>query len=156
MVDIQKGWSVAVMYVEPDDGDYVINVFEEPAPDLEVTKWTQGDPAAGGRLTYWIEYWNHGEAEAFNVVMTDTLPANTTYVVDTAPVSVMTTVNEVIWDLGTIAPHSYGRFQMVVDIDAAATGTLDNHIEIFTVDDQNPDNNQYDHSIDIQPANVDL
>ena len=156
VADIQKGDNVAVMYVEPDDGDYVINVFREPAPDLEVTKWTEGDPAAGGRLTYWIEYWNHDEGVAYDVVMTDTLPVSTTYVVDTAPVGTMTTVNEVIWELGTLDPQSNGRFKLVIDIDAAATGSLDNHIEISTLDDTNPDNNQYDHSINIQPADVDL
>ncbi|MDF1514148.1 MAG: DUF11 domain-containing protein, partial [Anaerolineae bacterium] len=155
-VDIQTGDSVAVMYVEPDDGDYVINVFEEPGPDVAVEKWTEGDPTAGGRFIYWIEYWNHERGEAYNVMITDTLPVSTTYIVDSSPFSVMTTTTQVIWDLGTLAPQSNGQFRMVVEVDPAASGSLDNHIEISTQDDRNPDNNQFDHSIGIQPADVDL
>ena len=64
--DIVPGQDIAVMYVEPDDGDRVINVFWEPAPDLSVGKGPEGhnEFVPGGQAVFWINYRNEGDAVA--------------------------------------------------------------------------------------------
>src|SRR2546425_376177 len=55
------------------------------APILAVSKTDSPDPvAAGGTLTYTLSYSNTGNANATGVVLTDTVPANTTFVSATA------------------------------------------------------------------------
>ena len=51
------------------------------APDMAIAKYDGGVPvAAGSNITYTIFYTNVGNQDAVNVRITDTLPANTTYV----------------------------------------------------------------------------
>src|SRR2546425_425861 len=55
------------------------------APILAVSKTDSPDPvAAGGNLTCTLSYSNTGNANATGVVLTDTVPANTTFVSPTA------------------------------------------------------------------------
>lgn len=86
--DIQPGQDVAAMYVEPD-GDRVINIFREPVPNLRVEKWAEGNAqtAPGGAAVYTIHYRNDGDGVATSVLLTDTLPALSTYVADSSGVA---------------------------------------------------------------------
>ncbi|MCX6328279.1 MAG: hypothetical protein NTZ85_02025 [Bacteroidia bacterium] len=50
------------------------------APVLHITKGDSPDPVqAGGTLTYTIEYWNSGNADATGVVITETYDSNVSY-----------------------------------------------------------------------------
>lgn len=156
--DILPGHSVAVMYIEPDDGDRVINVFREPAPNLWVNKQSQGDPAAGGNFVYQIEYQNGGEGEAANVVLTDTLPLSTTYVSDSSDVTAHVNGRVITWSLPTIPAQSDNyHFDLVVAVDPLlVSGTLHNEVEIYAPYDEDPGNNSASTDDAVQSSNVDL
>jgi uncharacterized repeat protein (TIGR01451 family) len=60
-------------------------------PALNIEKSDSPDPVqAGGTLTYTIEYWNSGNADATNVIIIDPIPSNTKFVVGsvTSPLGV--------------------------------------------------------------------
>ena len=81
--DVQPGQQLAVLYQEPDQ-DIVIDVFSEPAASLQIEKWANGEPAAGGNFLYHLNYENNGDAPAENVVITDTMLGGLSYLADTS------------------------------------------------------------------------
>ena len=132
--DLKPGQDVAVTYVGLDSND-VINVFQEPAPRLRINKWADGNPGEGGNFTFHIEYWNDGAAPAEDVVITDTLLSGMSYITDTAgfPRNHGVGIPEfVAWDLGSVEPNSYNRFDLVVHVTAAASETITNVVQIAT------------------------
>ena len=149
--DIVPGQDIAVMYIEPDDGDRVINIFREPAPDMSVGKGSEGNNEfeAGGQAVFWIYYHNEGDADADAVLLVDTLPPGTTYVDDTSgfPPIVDPGLGTVSWELGTIAPGEGGQFQLVLQIPAGPEPKLTNEVEIFVEFDSNEDNNHAEATI---------
>src|SRR5438034_1101136 len=85
------------------------------APILAVSKTDSPDPvAAGGNLTYTLSYSNTGNANATGVVITDTVPANTTFVSATAGGTLASGV--VTWPVGNLAAGATGSVQMVVRV----------------------------------------
>src|SRR5438093_76531 len=85
------------------------------APILTVSKTDSPDPvAAGGNLTYTLSYSNTGNANATGVVLTDTVPANTTFVSATAGGTLASGV--VTWSPGNLAAGASGSVQMVVRV----------------------------------------
>src|SRR5207249_2332859 len=85
------------------------------APILAVSKTDSPDPvAAGGNLTYTLSYSNTGNANATGVVLTDTVPANTTFVSATAGGTLASGV--VTWSIGNLAAGASGSVQMVVRV----------------------------------------
>src|SRR5206468_3724620 len=85
------------------------------APILAVSKTDSPDPvAAGGNLTYTLSYSNTGNANATGVVITDTVPANTTFVSATAGGTLASGV--VTWSVGNLAAGATGSVQMVVRV----------------------------------------
>ncbi len=63
-----------------------VTVTVRPSADLAVGKTDESDPVAAGRiLTYTITVMNAGPAPAESVVLTDTLPAGTTFQAVSAP-----------------------------------------------------------------------
>ncbi|PYT33984.1 MAG: hypothetical protein DMF52_14285, partial [Acidobacteria bacterium] len=85
------------------------------APLLAVSKTDSPDPvAAGGNLTYTIAYANNGSAGATGVVITDSVPANTTFVSATAGGTLASGV--VTWSVGNLAAGASGSVQMVVRV----------------------------------------
>src|SRR5436309_2829252 len=74
-------------------------------------------------LTYTLSYSNTGNANATGVVLTDTVPANTTFVSATASGTLATGV--VTWSPGILAAGASGSVQMVVRVASPlANGTL--------------------------------
>jgi uncharacterized repeat protein (TIGR01451 family) len=62
---------------------YSMNLLEA---DLEITKTANKLVAlSGNQITYTINYFNNGPSQANSVVMTDFLPAYTTYITGTYP-----------------------------------------------------------------------
>src|SRR2546425_1235308 len=97
------------------------------APLLSVSKTDSPDPvAAGGNLTYALSYSNTGNANATGVVLTDTVPANATFVSATAGGAFASGV--VTWSVGNLAAGASGSVQMVVRVASPlANGTLINN-----------------------------
>ncbi len=151
--DIQPGQDVAVMYIEPDDGDRVINVFYQPAPDLSIDKNTSGQPAPGGNLVYQINYQNREDAAATDVRITDTLPAGTTYLTDTAPFAHTVLGNQVVWDVGQLPAYTFLSFDLFVTVsDTLSPGDgLTNVVQIHTPDVEtgDPNDNAYTHTVQV-------
>ena len=94
------------------------------APLLSIVLSDAPDPvAAGGALTYTIDYANGGNADATGVVITDTVPANTSFVSATAGGT--PGGNIVSWAIGNLASGAAGSVQIVVQVDSPlADGTI--------------------------------
>jgi len=134
MWDIEQGQDVAVQYTEPD-GSEVINVFEEPAPDMRVEKWSEGEGEAGGPAVFTIRYRNEGEAEAETVLLTDTLPAGTSYITDSSGFPVSVGGGLVVWSFGPVAANDGGQFQILLSNTASSSDTLHNEADIYSPHD---------------------
>lgn len=146
--------------------------FEDaPVPvDLSIDKGDSGTGVQpGDNLTYTIVVDNAGPGDASNVVVVDTLDANTTYVSDTggcveAPVGTLTC------NLGTIAASGSDSFTVTVEVGASAptSGTLESGACDTTEDlcntvsvsadetDTDPTNDTADEPTDVTPLPVDL
>ncbi|MDI9569429.1 MAG: carboxypeptidase regulatory-like domain-containing protein [Pseudomonadota bacterium] len=76
-----------------------------------------GNPATvnlGGEITYTITYKNTGTAAANNVVITDTIPANTSF--KSASDGVSPAGGVVTWNIGTVDAGVEGQRQLVVTV----------------------------------------
>ncbi|MEJ2098305.1 MAG: hypothetical protein P8Y38_14615, partial [Deltaproteobacteria bacterium] len=138
------GQDVGVEYQEPD-GDWVINMFREPAPDMRVEKWPEGSDrfAPGGQILFGIRYRNEGDAAAETIVLTDTYPPGTAYVTDSSGEIPDDSGSELIWTLGPVEPGEEGQFLLVLAVDPGSTDdTLVNEVDVWAEYDNNPDNNQ--------------
>jgi uncharacterized repeat protein (TIGR01451 family) len=108
----------------------VTGVFPDPVPannsasattlvvssseaDLVITKTDSPDPVAvSGNLTYTITVTNNGPADASFIVVTDTLPAGTTYVSSTPEGNV--NGNVITWDIPSLAFGASATMNIVV------------------------------------------
>ncbi len=142
--DLQPGHQMAVQYQEPD-GDWVINVFQDVPPQLEITKRGEGHPTTGGNFEYVVNFRNTGGGVAENTVITDTLPVNVSYVGNTSSFTVTVVVSPtqdtvmvmesptqaiVVFDVGTLGPDVEIEFSLFTQINAPFTSTITNTVEI--------------------------
>jgi uncharacterized repeat protein (TIGR01451 family) len=155
--DLLPGQDVGVQYQEPD-GDWVINVFREPAADARVEKWVEGggEVAPGGPVVFTIRYQNEGDAEATTLLLTDTLPANTTYVTDTSGVPASVGPGQVAWTLGPLAPGSQEQFQIVLNNTASPSDTLTNQVDAYTLYDFDLGDNHAEAQVHVGTGQPDL
>jgi uncharacterized repeat protein (TIGR01451 family) len=124
---------------------------EDCAPDLVLTKDDGGATVApGGTITYQLAYSNGGDADATDVVLTDTVPANTTFDADAstvdwscadgAPAGTSCTL-----DIGTLEPAANGVAVFVVVVDNPipdGVDAIENTASIAaTEEDPEPDHN---------------
>lgn len=132
--DLEPGHMAAVSYQEPD-GDTVYNTFEEPAPRIGVNKWANGQPAEGGNVVFYLQYYNEGGAPAEDVVITDTLQGMD-YLSDTSGFSntVVATSDgvQIVWDLGTVGPNEWVEFALFVETTALSGDIVTNTAQIAT------------------------
>src|SRR5207247_278360 len=85
------------------------------SPVLTISKTDAPDPVpAGNNITYTISFSNSGNANATGVVITDTVPANTSFVSATAGGTLAAGV--VTWNVGALAAGGSGTVQLVVSI----------------------------------------
>ncbi len=109
--------------------------------DLSIAKIDSSDPIdAGSPLTYTIDVRNDGPSEATNVVVTDPLPAGTTFVSATAGGS--HAGGTVTWSLGTMASGDSATLQVTVQVDADRAAALSNTATVVSdVNDPDPGDN---------------
>jgi len=85
--------------------------------NIAVTKTTAlTQVAAGGLLTYTLAWGVTGNEPADNVTISDTLPANTSYVSCTGGLTCTLTGSLVEWTLGTVSPTASGVVTLVVQV----------------------------------------
>ncbi len=87
------------------------------APVLTITKAGTPDPVqAGGQIVYTIDYQNTGNADATGVVITDTVPGNTSFVAASGGGIYNAGTNTVTWTIGTLAAGSSGSASLTVQV----------------------------------------
>src|SRR6185369_12483700 len=118
--------------------------------DLSVTKVDSPDPAvAGSNVTYTIAVTNLTAADATTVALSDTLPANTTFVSFTSPAGWSCTTpavggtGTVNCTIATLPANGSGSFTLVVNVNAATpNGTIvSNTASVRSIDDPVVGNN---------------
>ena len=92
-------------------------------PDLSVAKTASPDPVGPtGNLTYTITYSNTGQSTATNTIVSDTTPANTTFVsASPAPTSAppVGDTGTVTWNVGSVPVGGSGAVTLVVKVNAS-------------------------------------
>jgi uncharacterized repeat protein (TIGR01451 family) len=151
--DVLPGHSMRIYYIAPDGNQVALNV---PQPNLWVNKQSEGQPAVGGNFAYWIDYGNGGHADATNVVLTDTLPAGTSYVADSSSLPAHVSGGVITWALGTVPVDSHTGFLLVTQVGSGAGDPLQNQVEIYTADDDYFGDNSWTQEDDLQTPDVDL
>jgi uncharacterized repeat protein (TIGR01451 family) len=123
-------------------------ILQQDEPDLYVSKGASGEAIAGQEFEYFISYGNVGDGAASAVVVTDTLPSDTTYVSDTSGQTPTIVGNQVQWNLGAVAAGQSSGFTLRVRIAGSVpVGTdLANTVQIATPDfESNLANNSFTH-----------
>src|SRR5262249_5603648 len=114
------------------------------APDLTISKTVNPDPVQPGQnLTYTITYGNTGASTASNVIVTDTVPANTTFVSASPAGQVVSQTSvggtgTVTWNTGSVVVGASGSVSMVVKVNTGLTnGTVITNSAYNIKSDQN-------------------
>ncbi len=153
--------------------DAFTHTLHVSGPDLTVQKGTRGAAAAlGTEVRYTICYANLGTRNitALGVRLTDTLPANTTYVsADPAPAI---TGTQLVWNLGDLPVDGWGYgdgaardycyyyehtiyLTVAVGSNVAYSTTLTNTVTIAgTNGDESPANNTFIHTLHVRAADL--
>lgn len=105
----------------------ITNDYEPNAtPSLTISK--SAVPASGSfvhrgdRIDYTLSYANTGTADATDVSVVDTLPADVTFIQSSAPAAVFDSVARTLtWQLGTVAAGGSGTLNYSVTVDQTAT-----------------------------------
>jgi len=114
---------------------------QEPTADLVVSKSGDEAVALGGQITYSLTVYNGGPDEATNVVLTDTLPANTTFVdASTNTGSVSFDGTTITINVGTLAFDSTATATLTVRVNQdSPRGTIISNTVTGTTDTSDPE-----------------
>ncbi len=116
--DLNETSNLMVAYYEAA-GHRLIGEFRYPAPRLRIEKWLEGgEPGEGGNVTFNIQYRNEGNANAVNAIITDTFVQGLTYISDTSGLPKTEVGNQVIWQLGNLAPDEWVNFYVFAHVEA--------------------------------------
>ncbi len=119
------GWDIQAghfsVYLPLERGHQIEYAFWLPHVELRIEEQTPGIAVPGGTYLYKIRTWNDGDGDAENVVITDTLPADTSYLADTSSVPAINGGDVVTWELGTLPAYNYDEFFVALAIDADAS-----------------------------------
>ena len=136
---------------DPNNGDNRESVatLVSASADLEITKSDSPDPVvAGNSLTYTVTVTNLGPSTAQDVVITDALPAGTTFVSGDdgtgATVCALTQPGTVVCDVGTLAPLASVTVYITVTVDPSVPdgAVLENTATVgSSTPDPDPGNN---------------
>ena len=114
--------------------------FREPAPYLQVEKWSYGSPAENGNLIFNMAYMNYGDAEAVDVILTDIM-TGMMYLTDTSglPLTGSGTASDPLnWDVGTLAAGDHVEFDLFVQVTEVSPSTITNSLQIDSSSIQEP------------------
>ncbi|WP_153558795.1 COG1361 S-layer family protein [Roseimaritima sediminicola] len=130
----------------------------EPQFDLVLSKSALAEVAPGGNLTYSITVSNAaGPSDATGLVITDTLPAGTTFVSGTVNGQAATVNGNVVtFDAGTLAAGDDVTATLVVTVAADATGTLSNTASVTAAENEANTANNSDTADTLLVPDVDL
>ncbi len=150
------------------DGDHVfladgytgkLLIYRIVSADLAVTKTDSQDPVPpGGDLSYTLTVGNGGWTNATGVVLTDTLPADVTFVASTPGEPVCTeSAGSVTCGLGGLAVGGAAQVTIEVEVNTGASGTLSNSATVVAdqIDWLPADNSAVEDTI-IGPPECDL
>jgi uncharacterized repeat protein (TIGR01451 family) len=98
------------------DSDIVI------APYIKLEKRASGPIYVGQPVTYTIEGYNSQYATAYGIVVTDTLPANTTLVPGSITGGGIASSGVITWNMGNVPPGTTGTLSFAVIPNASAGG----------------------------------
>jgi uncharacterized repeat protein (TIGR01451 family) len=116
-----------------------------------VLKTGSASPVMPGEvMTYSLTVTNDGPSDAEGVVVTDTLPAEVTFVAANPPQA--GGPNPLVWTLGTLTPNESRSIVITVTVNPDVTAGFTNTVIITTTtpgDDS--DNNVDDWSVDVLP-----
>ena len=105
--------------------------------DLSITKSDSADPVVAGEdLTYTLVVANAGPSDATNVVVSDPLPAGTSFV--SADGGGLESAGTVTWNLGALADGGTATLHVTVHVNEGRTAGLSN-IASVTADQADPD-----------------
>jgi uncharacterized repeat protein (TIGR01451 family) len=108
-------------------GYIYVDAFGSLLPGLSVVKTADKTVVSpGDSLTYTFTYRNSGSTTVNNVLVTETIPAQTTYVSVTNPGACSFAAGVVTCNFGTMNPGASGTFGVTVTVDAGATVSIDN------------------------------
>lgn len=133
-----------------------------PPADLRITKTDLPDPVvAGADLTYTIGVTNAGPGAAQSVQLSDTLPANTTFVSFTTPTG-WTASTPAVGATGTVsasramlaADAGPQSFTLVVRIATTAGASLSNTATVMASNDPTPTNNSVTTTTQVTPPDT--
>jgi uncharacterized repeat protein (TIGR01451 family) len=128
------------------------------APDLNVSKTDGGATATpGGTVTYTITYNNVGNQDATGVVLTETLPANTTFQATGSTPGWACVGSTCTLAIGTVAAGTGGSATIVVDVALMGThiDTLTNTVTVTDDGTNGPDPTPGDNTgTDTTPVNA--
>jgi uncharacterized repeat protein (TIGR01451 family) len=127
--------------------DFAMSTYAGPPPppaaDLALAKTAPAAVAVTGTLPYTLTIHNLGTLAATAVFLTDTLPAELSFVADDGqfPYS-QPAPNLIVWDIGTVMTATAVTLHFTTTIDPAATGWLSNTAWVTTaVTETNLSNN---------------
>ncbi|MEJ5312731.1 MAG: DUF11 domain-containing protein, partial [Anaerolineae bacterium] len=104
----------------------------------------------GEAMTYSLTVTNDGPSDAENVVVTDTLPAEVTFVAATPAQT--SGPNPLVWNLGTLTPGESRTILITVTVNADVTAGFTNTVLITTTTPgDNPGNNEDAYPVDVLP-----
>src|SRR5204863_221488 len=107
------------------------------APVLTVSATDAPDPvAAGGSITYTLGYANSGNTDASGVVISDTVPATTTFVSATGGGSLAAGV--VTWSIGSLAASASGSVTLTVRVNTPLANCTVVHNQTYSVASAQP------------------
>jgi uncharacterized repeat protein (TIGR01451 family) len=92
--------------------------------DLSLSKLAPAQVRMGERITYTLVITNNRSQPSLPLVLTDTLPANTTFLAATLPYT--RTGNFITWNFASLAPGQVQRVTLVVQAPITFTGVITN------------------------------
>ena len=124
--------------------------FVEPISDLSIAKTDSPDPVGlGQELTYTLIVTNHGPDTAVNVIVTDTLPSEVTFV-SAAPNGCNNNNGIVTCNLGSLDKDATATVTIVVT--PTAEGTITNNATVQSdATDPNPSDNTATETTEVRP-----
>ncbi|MDX9953332.1 MAG: DUF11 domain-containing protein, partial [Anaerolineae bacterium] len=146
--DVVAGFTNTVIITTTTPGDDPGNNEDDhptdvtPHADLGIIKSDSHDPVIPGTLlTYTLHVTNYGPSAAENVVVTDTLPIEVSYV-SALPAHTYAPPDTVVWDLGVLLPGESRNLTLTVRVHLWATEPFTNSAQVGsdTPDDSSGNN----------------